>query len=106
MKIKSLQKMVNGWFIGGFKPTAYSTKNVEVAIKKYKKGDFECSHHHKVATEVTVVISGSILMNGHTYTDDDIVVIEPGESTDFKALSDTISVVVKVPGASNDKYID
>ena len=33
------------------------------------------------------------------------IVIEPGEATDFRALTDATNVVVKVPGALNDKFI-
>ena len=38
------------------------------------------------------------------YKEDDIIVIEPFESTDFIALSDAITAVVKSPGALDDKY--
>ncbi|RMS08032.1 hypothetical protein ALP73_04932 [Pseudomonas coronafaciens pv. garcae] len=35
----------------------------------------------------------------------DIIVLEPGDVTAFEALSDTTTVVVKVPGALDDKYV-
>ena len=44
-------------------------------------------------------------MNGAEYSAGDIVVIAPLESTDFTALEDTVTMVVKVPGAVNDKYL-
>ena len=31
--------------------------------------------------------------------------IEPGEVTDFTALTDVVNVVVKLPGANDDKYL-
>ena len=44
-------------------------------------------------------------MNGVEYGKGDIVVMEPNEATDFEALEDnTVNVVVKLPGANNDKY--
>lgn len=99
--------MVKGWFVGHFQPTIIDTKEVEVAVKYYAKGDYEASHHHKIATEVTVIISGRVEMNGEEYGAGDIIVIEPGESTDFKALTyNVVTCVVKYPGASNDKYVD
>jgi hypothetical protein len=58
-----------------------------------------------VATEITVICSGSVRMNGTNYIKGDIIIIEPLESTDFEALEDTITTVVKYPGAENDKYI-
>jgi quercetin dioxygenase-like cupin family protein len=43
-------------------------------------------------------------MNGVEYTKGDIVIIPPNQATDFEALEDTITTVVKYPGANNDKY--
>lgn len=105
MKLAKLDEMVKGWFIGNFEPTLVNTNDVEVAVKKYNKGDFEESHYHKIATEITVIVSGRVKMNGIEYRQGDIVVIEPCESTDFLALEDTVNTVVKFPGASNDKYL-
>ncbi|WP_421856327.1 hypothetical protein [Marinomonas sp.] len=105
MKVSKLESMFKGWFVGNFEPTLIKTNDVEVAVKEYKKGDFEESHYHKVATEITVIMSGRVMMNGIEYTKGDIVVIEPNESTDFFALEDSINTVVKFPGANNDKYI-
>jgi len=98
--------MVKGWFIGAFEPTLYNTNDVEVGVKQYKKGDCEAAHYHKIATEFTVIIDGLVEMNGIRYSNGDIIKIQPGVSTDFKAIDDTTTVVVKIPGASNDKYIN
>lgn len=97
--------MVKGWFVGKFTPTVLSTNDVEVAVKRYKKGDYEASHYHKIATEITVIVSGRVRMNNIEYGPDDIIVMEPNESTDFECLEDnTVNVVVKFPGVNNDKY--
>lgn len=104
MKVAKLEDMVKGWFIGNFEPTLVNTNDVEVAVKEYKKGDYEEKHHHKIATEITVVISGKVRMNGVEYSKGDIIVVEPNEATDFEALEDTLNTVVKFPGANNDKY--
>ena len=46
-------------------------------------------------------------MNNKEYKEGDIIIMEPYETTDFECLEDnTINVVVKLPGANNDKYID
>ena len=105
MKTAKLQDMVKGWFIGNFEPSLCKTNDVEVAVKEYKAGDYEDRHHHKIATEYTVIIKGRVRMNGVEYAAGDIIVMEPNESTDFECLEDgTVNVVVKLPGASNDKY--
>lgn len=96
--------MIKGWFIGNFEPSLYKTNDVEVGIKKYNAGDYENSHFHKIATEFTVIISGTVEMNGVQYFENEIIKIIPGVITNFKAITDVITVVVKLPGANNDKY--
>ncbi len=59
---------------------------------------------HKVASELTFVISGKISMNSTIYSQGDIVLVEPGEFVAFEALEDSVTVVVKVPCVKNDKY--
>jgi len=106
MKFSKLDDMTKGWFIGNFEPSIFKTNNFEVAIKKYKKGDREEKHYHKIATEFTVIVTGRIKMNNEEYHAGDIVIMEPNEATDFECLEDeTINVVVKIPGANDDKYI-
>jgi len=102
---QKLSDMIRGWFVGDFEPTVYKTSNCEVGYKKYKKGDREDLHYHLIATEITVVIKGAVLMRGKRYGSGKIIVIEPKESTDFIALSDADTIVVKVPGVLGDKYL-
>lgn len=106
MKIENLLNMTKGWFVGNFEPSLYKTNGVEVAVKNYKQGDYEESHYHKIATEITVVVDGTVKMNNKIYNKNDIIVLEPGEKTDFEAVTDAINVVVKLPGANNDKYVE
>ena len=105
MKVFQLEDMVKGWFVGNFNPTVLSTNDVEVAVKKYKVGDYESSHYHKVATEITVITDGQVKMNGVIYGSGSIIVIEPNQATDFLALTDVTTTVVKYPGANDDKYL-
>ncbi|WP_026654819.1 hypothetical protein [Butyrivibrio sp. AE3003] len=105
MKLEKLDSMTKGWFIGNFNPSLYKTNEVEIAVKSYKAGDYENKHYHKIATEYTVIIDGEVEMNGVRYKKNDIIVMEPGEATDFTAITDSTNVVVKIPGANNDKYI-
>lgn len=105
MKLNKLKDMFRGWVVGNFEPSLYQTNDVEVAVKNYKAGDKEEKHYHKIATEITVIVAGMVLMNGIPYNGGDIITIEPGESTDFEALTDSITTVIKLPSVKNDKYI-
>ena len=105
MNTGKLQDMFKGWFVGDFNPSLLRTDACEVAVKSYKAGDSEELHHHKVATEVTLILFGRVRMCGKEWGEGDIIVLEPGEATDFVALTDAVNVVVKTPGAKNDKYL-
>tara|TARA_B110000037_G_C16993495_1_gene454107 strand:- start:59 stop:379 length:321 start_codon:yes stop_codon:yes gene_type:complete len=106
MKKFNLKDMIGGWFVGDFEPTIIKTDKAEVAIKKYKKGHYEKLHHHKLADEVTVLVSGKAKMNDEIVFSNDIILIEKNENTDFTALEDCVTVVFKTGSFENDKYID
>ena len=105
MKVAKLDDMTKGWFIGNFEPSLYKTNDVEVAVKNYKAGDYEDKHYHKIATEFTLVTKGKVKMFDTEFSEGDIIVVEPGDATDFTAITDAQNVVVKIPGANNDKYL-
>jgi hypothetical protein len=105
MRHDRLETMTKGWFVGDFSPVALSSKACEVAIKHYVAGDHESAHMHKIATEITAIVSGRVRMLGAEWGPGDILTIEPGEATDFLALTDVVTVVVKTPSAPNDKYV-
>ncbi len=101
---RSLKETKKGWFVSGFKDAIYNA-NFEVALKKYKAGDYETRHYHKLSDEITLIVSGKVEMNGKLYETDDILIIGKNEATDFKVLEDTITCVVK-PNFTidSDKY--
>lgn len=104
MIVRSLKDMVGGWMVGDFEPTCLKTTACEVACKHYDAGASEAAHVHRIATELTLVAAGRVSMNGRTFTAGDIIVLEPGEVTDFQALERTTTVVVKMPSVGGDKY--
>ena len=105
MEIEKLDQFVKGWIIGDFHPTLLRTKDFEIAIKTYQAGEEEHTHFHKIAKEWTVIVQGKVSMNQKEYLKGDIVIINPGEATDFLAIEETITVVVKIPSVSSDKYM-
>jgi quercetin dioxygenase-like cupin family protein len=104
MKIFQESDMIKGWFVGDFDPVVFKSSQCEVGVKRYKTGDYEPAHVHKIATEITMVIEGRAQMGPTELTKGSIVMLEPGEGTDFRALEDTLTVTVKVPSVPGDKY--
>ena len=101
-----LDQFTKGWFVGNFNPTLVKSDDVEVAVKHYRAGEHEASHHHKIATELTLIVTGCVRMSGEEVGPGEIVKIHPGQSTDFTALTDATTVVVKMPCVAGDKYPD
>lgn len=105
MKHGRLDEMVKGWFVGDFEPTLFRTKACEVGVKRYRAGDCEAAHVHRVAGEITLILDGRVRMLGKEWTEGDIVLLDPGEPTAFEALTDAVCVVVKIPSVIGDKYL-
>lgn len=105
MKTYNIKDFVKGWIIGGFQLSIFQTKEFEIAYKTYKAGDKEAAHVHKIATEITLIATGSVRMNGVGYQEGQIIETEPGEATDFEALTDCSTVVIKTPSVAGDKYL-
>jgi len=104
MIVRSLNEMVGGWMVGDFEPTCLKNTACEVACKHYEAGAAERAHLHRIATELTLIASGRVTMNGRTFGPGDIIVLEAGEATDFRALEPSTTVVVKMPSVAGDKY--
>ena len=104
MKKTHIDEFLKGWFVGNFEPTLLRTNDVEIAYKRYKAGDKDKAHYHKIATEFTLVTKGSVKMNGMVFKENEIIIMEPNEVANFEVLEDAACVVVKIPGANNDKY--
>ncbi len=104
MKTYNLKNMIRGWFIGNFEPSLYKT-NFEVGVKRYKSGDKEKKHYHKLSKEFTVIIQGVVKMNGVVYKEDDIIQIDEFYETDFECIEDAVTVIVKTNSNHDDKYV-
>jgi hypothetical protein len=101
---RRLNEMIGGWMVGDFEPACLRTTACEVACKSYVAGDTEPAHVHRIATELTLIASGRVTMNGRTFVAGDIIILEPGEPADFAALDPTMTVVLKMPSVRGDKY--
>ena len=105
MKTFKLADMRGGWFVGQFEPTCLPIDQCEVAVKPYKAGAVEPAHVHRIATELTLIVSGKVTINGKTFVAGDIVQLSPGEPAAFSVIEDTVTVVVKSPSVPSDKYL-
>lgn len=105
MKTYKLNDMKMGWFIGAFAPAVIQTEGFEVGYTTHKKDEYRAPHFHKEATEITLVISGELLINDYKFIPGDIFVISPEEVARPKFLTDVSVVVIKIPSVLGDKYL-
>jgi hypothetical protein len=101
---RKVDDLIGGWFVGAFSPTAYNTNNCEVSFKIHSKGEYIKPHYHKLADEINYLFEGSMLINGERFDAPEIFIIEKGEVARPTFITDVKLIVVKVPGALNDKY--
>lgn len=104
MKIYPVSQSFRGWYVGNF-PCAYQTEAFELAFKTYKAGECEAAHVHRIAAEITLVVSGCVRMNGQPLHAGEAAVIAPGEPCAFEAVTDAATVVSKTPSVIGDKYM-
>jgi len=81
------------------------TSDFEVGVKHFKAGEIEVAHKQIVATEISVVISGVIEMNGQEFQEGQIITVLPGEITNFRSLTNSSLVCVKFPSIPADRII-
>lgn len=104
MKIESISQMKGGWFIGDFEPSLFKTKDFEVGVKTYEKGEYHAPHYHKIATELNYLISGMVKANGTLIQPGQIFIFEPHEIAECEFLTDCQILVVKTASEKGDKY--
>jgi len=105
MKVLKISDMVSGWFVGGFEPTAYYTKDFEVNYRLHPKGQIWDTHYHTLVTEINLLIRGKMTIQDRELNSGDIFIIEPWEITDPVFLEDCEIVCVKVPSGNDKKII-
>jgi quercetin dioxygenase-like cupin family protein len=105
MKLERIENFTGGWFIGDFSPSLLETSDFEVCIKHFKKGDFEPNHFQERATEFTIVVSGLCRMGQITLSPGDILVLDPGEKSEFLAIEDSVVLGIKTPSLPDDKVL-
>lgn len=109
MEVFNIKQMKGGWFIGNFEPNTIRTRDFEVAHHFLKKDKPTDNHIHKIAKELTYIISGKIEVIDKFNTivelgPGDMILIEPYECLLWKIIEDSDTIVIKIPSAPGDKY--
>lgn len=102
MRVLKHGDMQRGWFVGGFEPTAWYTKEFEVGYRTHLPSDPPDPHFHTCVTEINLITSGRMLLQDQILSTGDIFILNPWEVTDPTFLEPTSIICVKLP-SENDK---
>lgn len=105
MKTFKIEDFTKGWVIGDFDPAIVKSKDFEVGMKFFSAGDTELAHYQVIATEITLIASGEVTINGFNFSSGDVILIEPGEVADFKSKTESKLFCIKFPSLPNDKKL-
>ena len=105
MKFYKLKDFTRGWVVGDFEPSILRTKDFEFAVQYFKSGQKDQKHVHKVAREISIIVSGEFTMNGKPLKVGDVIEVLPGDTAEFVCLKDGATAVIKTPSVKGDKYI-
>ena len=105
MKVQKLSDFKMGWIVGDFEPSLIRTKDFEFLVRYYKTGNKDPKHLHKIADEITVIISGKIKWNDKEFSAGDVIHLPPGTPSDFECIEDCAIAVIKTPSVVGDKYL-
>lgn len=105
MVVYNSQQFTRGWFVGNFAPTAYQTKDFEVAVLSHKAGEIWPKHYHEQCSEINWLLHGRMTIQGIELQSGDVFVLAPGEIADPIFHEDCQLVVVKTASNPYDKVV-
>ena len=111
MDVKHINDFTNGWFIGAFEPSLFKNPFFEVAHQHHPKGKIGDKHLHKLTTEVTYIVKGSMIIKDkhlkrdRTLSTGNMFTFFPNEVSDVEFLEDSDLIVVRWPSIPTDKYM-
>ena len=97
---------LNGWYVGKFLPNLISSNLLEFGYKKILKNHKPDYHYHKLKTEYTILIEGSILLETSQKIIKPVTCIKlnPFEKNDQLFLEDSLILIINTPSVQNDKF--
>ncbi len=102
MRCLSVDGVKNGFFVGDFEPSAFSSDHCEIAYRKYVKGSFDGGFYRDRDTQILLITSGSIDVDGKEYSKGSIVIWEPLDIINIFAIEESEVVLMKFPGTKGD----
>ena len=103
MKINRIEDFKLGWLIGNFEPSLHRTQDFEIGFKTFSAGEKEPDHYQKIATEITLIVSGEAIIGESRVSAGDVIEIPPLEVAGFEAITEVSLVAIKFPSIPSDK---
>ena len=107
MRVLNIDKdFIRGWIIGDFSPSIYTSKDIEVGVHYFKKGDKGDGHYHKLQIEYNYLIYGLAKTCNQELKQGDFFIYDPMDKADVEYLEDSALLVIKLPATKDDKYYE
>lgn len=103
-RFKQSESGERGWFVGAFDRAVYKTNLFEVAHGFNTAGEVSPTHYHRLATEINLITSGCVEVNGELFRTGEGFIMEPGDTCECKYIEDTYTLCIKTPSILGDKY--
>lgn len=103
-KFKHSESGDRGWFIGNFPKAAFKSEHFECCWQANPAGKKDLPHYHAIATEIQLVVKGSMIINQELFKVGDICVLDSGEHYYAEYIEDTEVFAIKCPSVPGDKY--
>lgn len=94
-----------GWFIGDFEPSLERIKSFEACYTVHARNEASPPHYHTRSTEINLVVSGQLRVNGKMLKEGDIFIYDKHEVSDVQFLEDTKLLIIRIPSEPSDKVI-
>jgi hypothetical protein len=104
-RFANISEYHRGWFIGDFEPSLERLKTFEACYTSHKRDETSDPHYHTSSTEINLVISGKLLVNGKLLEEGGIFIYDKNEVSDVQFVEDTKLLIIRIPSAPNDKVI-
>ena len=105
MKVSRIEDTEKGWFIGNFPKAAFESKDFEVSWRIHPAGESWDLHYQENSTEINLLISGEMVLNGVRLSSGDVFILDPYEITDVQFIKECSVVCVKTPSIPDDKIV-
>lgn len=91
------------WLVGNFDKSVLKTDKFELGVCYLNKGFIEKPHYHRLSSEINILLSGHMIVNGTSLHSGAIFVFAPSDVSNAYVVEDSLVVVARDGSYPGDK---